>query len=104
MTQGTLKLRFVRTRRKKGRCSGETSERLVRHLGVSCQGGHGENDTKFRKNENVFAQGDVADTVFYVQRGKVKLTVLSEQGKEAVVAILEPGQFFGEGCLNGHRL
>jgi CRP/FNR family transcriptional regulator, cyclic AMP receptor protein len=41
---------------------------------------------------------------FYIQQGKVKLTVVSEQGKEAVVAILEPGQFFGEGCLNGHPL
>jgi CRP-like cAMP-binding protein len=50
----------------------------------------------------VFKQGDVADTVFYIQKGKVKLTVLSEQGKEAVVAILEPGQFFGESCMNGH--
>ncbi|BAR53369.1 cAMP-regulatory protein [Bradyrhizobium diazoefficiens] len=44
----------------------------------------------------------MADTVFYIQKGKVKLTVLSEQGKEAVVGILEPGQFFGEECLNGH--
>ena len=51
----------------------------------------------FKKNQNVFAQGDVADTVFYLQKGRVKLTVLSEQGKEAVVGILEPGQFFGEG-------
>ena len=42
--------------------------------------------------------------MFYLQKGRVKLTVLSEQGKEAVVAILEPGQFFGEGCLNGHPL
>jgi CRP-like cAMP-binding protein len=41
---------------------------------------------------------------FYIQKGSVKLTVLSEQGKEAVVGILEPGQFFGEGCLNGHPL
>ena len=52
----------------------------------------------------MFEQGDVADTVFYLQKGKVKLTVLSEQGKEAVVAILGPGQFFGEGCMNGHKL
>jgi CRP/FNR family cyclic AMP-dependent transcriptional regulator len=52
----------------------------------------------------VFEQGDVADAVFYLQNGKVKLTVLSEHGKEAVVAILEPGQFFGEGCMNGHKL
>jgi CRP/FNR family cyclic AMP-dependent transcriptional regulator len=46
----------------------------------------------------------VAGTVFYIQKGRVKLTVLSEQGKEALVGILEPGQFFGEGCLNGHSL
>ena len=50
----------------------------------------------------MFSQGDGAETVFYIQSGKVKLTVTSEQGKEAVVAILEPGQFFGEGCMNGH--
>ena len=66
--------------------------------------GAGKAILKFRKNEHVFEQGDVADTVFYIQEGKVKLTVLSDQGKEAVVAILEPGQFFGEGCLNGQRL
>jgi CRP/FNR family transcriptional regulator, cyclic AMP receptor protein len=52
----------------------------------------------------VFVQGDVADTVFYIQKSKVKLTVLSDKGKEAVIAILERGQFFGEGCLNGQRL
>jgi CRP-like cAMP-binding protein len=52
----------------------------------------------------VFAQGDPGDAVFYIQSGRVKLTVLSNQGKEAVVGILEPGQFFGEGCLNGQPL
>jgi CRP/FNR family cyclic AMP-dependent transcriptional regulator len=66
--------------------------------------GVGKAILEFHKNQNIFAQGDVADTVFYLQKGRVKLTVLSEQGKEAVVAILEPGQFFGEGCLNGHPL
>jgi CRP/FNR family transcriptional regulator, cyclic AMP receptor protein len=66
--------------------------------------GAGKVILEFRKNENVFEQGDIADTVFYIQKGTVKLTVLSEQGKEAVVAILEPGQFFGEGCMNGHKL
>src|SRR6266436_7224675 len=66
--------------------------------------GAGKAILEFHKNQNVFEQGDVADTVFYIQKGRVKLTVLSEQGKEAVVAILEPGQFFGEGCMNGHRL
>jgi len=66
--------------------------------------GEGKMILELRKNQNVFQQGDVADTVFYIQKGRVKLTVVSEQGKEAVVAILEPGQFFGEGCLNGHKL
>jgi CRP-like cAMP-binding protein len=54
--------------------------------------------------EGLFSQGDVADKVFNIQKGKVKVVVLSEQGKEAVVGIFEPGQFFGEGCLNGHPL
>jgi CRP/FNR family transcriptional regulator, cyclic AMP receptor protein len=66
--------------------------------------GAGKTILKFEKNQHVFEQGDVADTVLYIQKGSVKLTVLSEQGKEAVVGILEPGQFFGEGCLNGHPL
>jgi CRP-like cAMP-binding protein len=66
--------------------------------------GAGKVILEFQKNQNVFAQGDVADTVFYIQKGKVKVTVLSDQGKEAVVGILEPGQFFGEGSMNGHKL
>jgi CRP/FNR family transcriptional regulator, cyclic AMP receptor protein len=66
--------------------------------------GKGKTISKYRKDQIVFSQGQVADAVFYIQQGKVKLTVVSEQGKEAVVAILEPGQFFGEGCLNGHPL
>ena len=52
----------------------------------------------------MFAQGDIADTVFYIQNGKVKVTVLSDLGKEAVVGLLEAGQFFGESCMNGHKL
>src|SRR5712664_4728487 len=66
--------------------------------------GAGKQVLEFHKNQHVFEQGDVAGTVFYIQKGRVKLTVLSEQGKEAVVGILQPGQFFGEGCLNGHPL
>jgi CRP/FNR family transcriptional regulator, cyclic AMP receptor protein len=54
----------------------------------------------YAKNQKIFGQGDVADTVFFIRKGKVKLTVLSEHGKEAVVAILADGQFFGEGCLD----
>ena len=66
--------------------------------------GEGKTISKYRKDQVVFSQGQVADSVFYIQQGKVKLTVVSEQGKEAVVAILGPGHFFGEGCLNGHPL
>ena len=66
--------------------------------------GKGKMISKYRKDQIVFSQGQVADAVFYIQQGKVKLTVVSEQGKEAVVAILGPGHFFGEGCLNGHPL
>jgi CRP/FNR family cyclic AMP-dependent transcriptional regulator len=66
--------------------------------------GAGKAILAFAKNEKVFVQGDVAETVYYIRKGKIKVTVLSEQDKEAVVGILGPGQFFGEGCLNGHRL
>ncbi len=66
--------------------------------------GEGKTIATYRKDEIVFSQGEIADAVFYIQKGKIKLSVVSEQGKEAVVAILAPGQFFGEGCLNGHPL
>jgi CRP-like cAMP-binding protein len=66
--------------------------------------GGGKSIAKYKKDQIVFSQGDVADAVFYVQEGKLKVTVISEQGKEAVVAILGPGDFFGEGSLNGHTL
>ncbi len=56
------------------------------------------------KKDTIFSQGDQADAVFYVQQGKIKLTVLSAQGKEAVVGILEGGHFFGEQCLSGHTV
>jgi CRP-like cAMP-binding protein len=56
---------------------------------------------KYPKSTVVFAQGDVAEQVMYIQRGSVKLSVLSKSGKEAVVALLAPGDFFGEGCLAG---
>jgi CRP/FNR family transcriptional regulator, cyclic AMP receptor protein len=59
---------------------------------------------EYRKSEVIFSQGDPADAVFFAQRGKVKLTVLSKQGKQAVIALLGPGAFFGEGCLAGQPL
>jgi CRP/FNR family transcriptional regulator, cyclic AMP receptor protein len=54
-----------------------------------------------RKGKIFFAQGDVADSIFYINKGKVKVTVVSKEGKEAVVALLNAGEFFGEGCLIG---
>jgi CRP/FNR family transcriptional regulator, cyclic AMP receptor protein len=63
--------------------------------------GEGRSIGKYRKDQIVFSQGDPADAIFYIQKGKAKVTVVSEQGKEAVVAILGPDDFFGEGCLAG---
>ena len=65
---------------------------------------YGKTSVQFRANCQIFAQGDTANAIFYIQEGKVKLTVLSRQGKEAVVAILRDGDFFGEGCLAGQEL
>jgi CRP-like cAMP-binding protein len=67
------------------------------------QGGAGKTIEKYAKNHKIFSQGDVADAVFFIQKGKVKITVLSEHGKEAVVGIFAAGQFFGEGCLEGEE-
>ena len=58
----------------------------------------------YREGQTIFSQGDRADAVFFIERGKVKLTVLSRQGKQAVVALLGPETFFGEGCLAGQPL
>ena len=63
--------------------------------------GEGRSIGAYRKDQTVFSQGDPADAVFFLQNGKVKVTVVSEQGKEAVVAFLGPNDFFGEGCLAG---
>jgi CRP/FNR family cyclic AMP-dependent transcriptional regulator len=66
--------------------------------------GLGKTVERYAKNQKIFGQGDVADTVFFIQKGKVKITVLSEHGKEAVVAIFTEGQFFGEACLEGAEI
>jgi CRP/FNR family transcriptional regulator, cyclic AMP receptor protein len=63
--------------------------------------GRGRAASNYRKKERVFSQEDPADSVFYIQKGQVKISVVSETGKEAVVAIHGEGDFFGEGCLNG---
>ncbi|MEP6959130.1 MAG: Crp/Fnr family transcriptional regulator [Nitrospirota bacterium] len=63
--------------------------------------GHGKTLLTYSKNRMLFSQGSVADAVFYIQKGQVKLSVISKAGKEAVIAMLEPGNFVGEGCLAG---
>jgi CRP/FNR family transcriptional regulator, cyclic AMP receptor protein len=64
----------------------------------------GRTVANYHKNQKIFSQGDKADSVFYVQEGKVKVCVISEHGKEAVVALHGEGDFFGEGCLTGQPL
>jgi CRP/FNR family cyclic AMP-dependent transcriptional regulator len=66
--------------------------------------GEGRTMADYQKNQIVFSQGDAADAIFYIQNGKVKLTVVSKHGKEAVIAIIGVGDFFGEGCLAGQPL
>jgi CRP/FNR family cyclic AMP-dependent transcriptional regulator len=66
--------------------------------------GKGKTHADYGKNHNVFSQGDVAEHIFYLQKGKVKLTVVSRQGKQVVVAVLGAGDFFGEGCMAGQSL
>jgi CRP/FNR family transcriptional regulator, cyclic AMP receptor protein len=66
--------------------------------------GRGRASQGCKAGEVIFSQGEPADALFYIQKGKVKLAVVSKQGKEAVVAILDPGAFFGEGCLAGQKI
>jgi CRP/FNR family cyclic AMP-dependent transcriptional regulator len=65
---------------------------------------HGKTVKEYSANRSIFRQGDAADSVFFLRNGKVKLTVTSKQAKEAIVAILNAGEFFGEGCLAGQPL
>ena len=84
---------FVKKReffvRKRGRASFDPKEFLAKV-------GEGKTIAKYRKDQIVFSQGQVADAVFYIQQGKIKLTVVSEQSKEAVVAVLGPGHFLAK--------
>jgi CRP-like cAMP-binding protein len=64
----------------------------------------GKTTREYRNKQVVFSQGDTADAVFFIQSGKVQLTVVSTRGKEAVIGVLERGSFFGEGCLAGQSL
>jgi CRP/FNR family cyclic AMP-dependent transcriptional regulator len=71
---------------------------------VLATAGAGRRITHCQKDGVIYSQGEIADAVFYMERGKAKVTVVSEQGKEAVVAIIGPKEFFGEGCIAGQPL
>jgi CRP/FNR family transcriptional regulator, cyclic AMP receptor protein len=94
----------VRRRDVQGR--GETRRRKasIQSQGFPLESGRGKTVAAYRAQQIVYRQGDPADAVFYIQTGKAKVTVFSDQGKEAVVAVLGPGDFFGEGCLAGQSL
>jgi CRP-like cAMP-binding protein len=66
--------------------------------------GDGKSILHFKKNDTIFSQGDAAESVFFIQKGRVSINVVSEDGKQAVVGIMESGQFFGEACLHGHSV
>lgn len=76
------------------------SPRVDPHLVLVHIGGS-KSTSDYKENQDICVQGEAADSVFFVQKGRVKATVTSQQGKEATVAIFEEGQFFGEGCLDG---
>ena len=65
------------------------------------QPGDGRSTIKYRKNQIIFSQGDAAEAVFYIQKGKLKVAVVSDRGKEAITSILGPDEFFGEACMAG---
>ena len=66
--------------------------------------GNGRTIAKYQRGQPIFRQGDPADAVFYIHKGNVRITVVSEQGKEGVIGVLGAGEFFGEGCLAGQPL
>jgi CRP/FNR family transcriptional regulator, cyclic AMP receptor protein len=66
--------------------------------------GAGRSSAKYERGQTIFRQGEAADAVFYIEKGKVQITVVSEQGKEGVIGMLEAGEFLGEGCLAGQPL
>jgi CRP-like cAMP-binding protein len=71
---------------------------------ILAKAGRGRSIIKYRKNQIIFSQGDPAEAVFYIQKGKLKVAVVSDRGKEAVAAILGPVEFFGEACIAGQVL
>jgi CRP-like cAMP-binding protein len=87
-----------------GRCIVDKAGNHFEALSFLCNLGECPRIRSFRRNQIVFSQGTAADAVFYIQKGMVKLAVASTSGKEAIVAILSTGHFFGEGCLAGQAV
>ena len=96
-----MKVRFLETRGTEARAMAIKRRPSFDPKSFLAKVGEGRSIGSYRKDQIVFSQGDPADAVFYIQKGKVKVTVVSEQGKEAVVAILGANDFFGEACLAG---
>src|ERR1700720_12597 len=99
-----IKVRFSVTRGTEGRAMAINRRPSFDPKSFLAKVGEGRSIGEYHKDQIVFSQGDPADAVFYVERGEVKVTVVSKQGKEAVVAMLGTNQFFGEGCLAGQAL
>jgi CRP/FNR family transcriptional regulator, cyclic AMP receptor protein len=85
-------------RRKASAAKGPMSQ-AVDWEGVLARITGGKTVVLFKANSRIFRQGDPADSQFYIRKGKVKLSVRSEEGKEGIIAILDPDEFFAEGCL-----
>src|SRR6266849_6468423 len=85
----------IKSKRKSAQKRGFDAQAFLDSAGVA------KKVVEYRRSETIYSQGDPAKGVKYIQKGGVKLTVVNEVGKEAVVAILGPGDFFGEGCLAG---
>ena len=83
---------------KVGKANGFNAQAFLQSAGLA------KKIVEFHRDEVIFSQGDRCDSVMYIQRGGVKLSVLSKTGREAVVAMLGPGDFFGEGCLAGQPI
>jgi CRP-like cAMP-binding protein len=76
----------------------------IERLALPASIGAGRSAVKYKRQQFIFQQGEAADAVFYIQHGKVQISVLSDQGKEGVIGMLEAGEFLGEGCLAGQPL
>jgi CRP/FNR family cyclic AMP-dependent transcriptional regulator len=93
-----MKMHVKREKPRNGKINSFNAQAFLDNAGVA------RKVTEYRRNESIYSQGDAAETVMYVQKGGVKLSVVNGSGKEAVVAMFGPTDFFGEGCMAGQTL